>query len=61
MLVLLANILVLIVLGIVCVAVEDNAKDAAGEWLRIAVRAGLFFCCTFAFLMSLTLIGVINS
>ena len=56
MIVLMFVVIALIFAGVVCIATEDNAKDAAGERLRIALRAGLFFCCTFAFLMALVLI-----
>ena len=52
MIVLMFVVLALIFAGVVCVATEDNAQDAAKEWLRIAIFAGLFFCCTFAFLMA---------
>ena len=52
MIVLMFVLIAFIFVGVVCVATEDNAKDAAAEWLRIAIFAGLFFCCTFAFLMA---------
>ena len=61
MIVLVAIILALIFLGVVCVAVEDNAKDAANEWVRIALRAGLFFVATFTLGMALVLIWGLNT
>ena len=56
MIVLMFVIIAFIFVGIVCVATEDNAKDAAGEWIRIALRAGIFFVGMFTFLMALVLI-----
>ena len=47
MIVLMFVVIAFIFVGVVCIATEDNAKDAAGEWLRIALRAELFFVATF--------------
>mgnify|MGYP003644113379 FL=1 len=52
MTVLIFVVLALIFAGVVCVATEDNAKDAAGEWLRIAIGAGIFFVVTFTLAMA---------
>ena len=61
MIVLMFVLIAFIFVGVVCVATEDNAKDAAGEWLRIALRAGIFFVGMFTFLMALVLIWGLNS
>ena len=47
MIALMLVVIVLIFAGVACIATEDNAQDAAGEWLRIAFKAGLFFVATF--------------
>ena len=52
MIVLMFVLIAFIFVGVVCVATEDNAKDAAGEWLRIALRAGIFFVVTFTLAMA---------
>ena len=56
MIVLMFVVLALIFAGVVCVATEDNAQDAAKEWLRIAIGAGIFFVVTFTLLMAGVLI-----
>ena len=56
MIVLMFVVIAFIFVGVVCVATEDNAKDAAGEWLRIALFAGLFFVVTFTLGMVLVFI-----
>lgn len=61
MIVLMFVVLALIFAGVVCVATEDNAKDAANEWLRIAIGAGIFFVGMFTFLMAGVLIWGLNS
>ena len=61
MIVLMFVVIALIFAGVVCIATEDNAKDAAGEWLRIALRAGLFFVATFTLGMALVLIWGLNT
>tara|TARA_R110000822_G_scaffold5655_5_gene24255 strand:- start:1729 stop:1914 length:186 start_codon:yes stop_codon:yes gene_type:complete len=52
MIVLMFVVIALIFAGVVCIATEDNAKDAAGEWLRIAIGAGIFFIVTFTLAMA---------
>ena len=61
MIVLMFVVIAFIFVGVVCIATEDNAKDAAGEWLRIALRAGLFFVATFTLGMALVLIWGLNT
>ena len=61
MIVLMFVLIAFIFVGVVCVATEDNAKDAAGEWLRIALRAGIFFVGLYAFLMAGVLIWAMNT
>ena len=51
MIVLMFVVIAFIFLGVACIATEDNAKDAAKEWLRIAIGAGIFFVVTFTLLM----------
>ena len=47
MIVLMFVVIAFIFVGVACIATEDNAKDAAAEWLRIAINAGIFFVVTF--------------
>ena len=61
MIVLMFVVIAFIFVGIVCVATEDNAKDAAGEWLRIAFKAGIFFIVTFTLGMAGVFIWALNS
>ena len=61
MIVLMFVVIALIFAGVVCIATEDNAQDAAKEWLRIALFAGLFFVVTFTLGMAGVFIWAMNS
>ena len=61
MTVLIFVVIALIFAGVVCIATEDNAQDAAKEWLRIAIGAGIFFVVTFTLLMAGVFIWAMNT
>ena len=56
MIVLMFVVISFIFLGVACIATEDNAKDAANEWVRTVLKAGVIFVGLFTFLMALVFI-----